>query len=275
MRKTEVADTRLRVFAPAKVNLTLHVTGQRPDGYHLLDSLVMFADLGDVLELTAGPEMMLDVTGPFAADVPDDTRNLAWRAAALAGWSGHITVQKNLPHGAGIGGGSSDAGAVLRALQCDESGLSLGADVPVCRFGRAAQISGIGDRVDGVDVMPLFVVLVNPGAHCATPAVFSLLARKSNPPMDNLPPKGAGGAYWLSWLRAQRNDLEEPACALSPVIADVLETLGGTKDVLLARMSGSGSTCFGLYPTLAAARSAAHALSASHPAWWVVPTTLS
>ena len=134
--------TTVNVFAPAKINLTLHVTGRRADGYHLLDSLVVFADTGDLLQLDPGPELALDVSGLFAGGVPADERNLVWKAAEGAGWTGHISLDKQLPHGAGIGGGSSDAAAVLRALAGQGTGipedlsLSLGADVPVCMAAR-------------------------------------------------------------------------------------------------------------------------------------------
>lgn len=268
--------TAIRAFAPAKVNLTLHVTGQRADGYHLLQSLVMFADFGDQLDLTPGPELAMTVSGPFAEGVPTDARNLAWRAAASAGWTGQITLEKHLPHGAGIGGGSSDAAAVLRALEAPGNGLTLGADVPVCRLGRAAVMAGIGEDVLPVADIPAFsAVLVNPGAHVPTPRVFAALSAKDNPPMLPLPASGAAPSHWLDWLRAQRNDLQAPAVILAPVISDVLDALQDSADVLLARMSGSGATCFGLFPTPASARSAAAALRDDHPDWWVRDCVLS
>ena len=154
---------RIEAFAPAKINLTLHVTGQRPGGYHLLDSLVLFADVGDRLWLDAGPDMSVEVFGPFAKGVPTDERNLVWAAAQLAGWSGRIQLEKNLPHGAGIGGGSSDAAAVLRALGADIDGGNLGADVPVCCCSVATRMTGIGDILGPVVELPeLFAVLANP-----------------------------------------------------------------------------------------------------------------
>ena len=266
--------TTTEAFAPAKINLTLHVTGQRGDGYHLLDSLVMFADVGDRLRLTPGPELSISVTGPFATGVPTDARNLVWRAATLAGWTGHIALDKALPHGAGIGGGSSDAAAVLRALGFRGDALSLGADVPVCQRGAATLMSGIGERLAPVPGLPpLPAVLVNPGVHVPTPQVFAALARKDNPPMAALPDGGPG--VWLDWLRAQRNDLEAPAIALAPQISGVLAALAECPGLALARMSGSGATCFGLFADAESADAAARSISGQHPGWWVRPTLLS
>lgn len=266
----------ISVLAPAKVNLTLHVTGQRADGYHLLDSLVVFADVGDRLTLTPGNVLSMEVSGRFADGVPTDARNLAWRAAELAGWSGHITIEKNLPHGGGIGGGSADAATVLRAVGADVDSLTLGADVPVCEVGRAARMTGIGETVTPVADDPTFyAVLVNPALHVATPDVFAALRQRDNAPMSELPRRVAGMREWLDWLRAQRNDLQEAAIAVAPGIDKVLRGLEATPGVLLARMSGSGSTCFGLYPTLSAAQLAASAISAGRPDWWCEAVTLS
>ncbi|MEP2642373.1 4-(cytidine 5'-diphospho)-2-C-methyl-D-erythritol kinase [Roseobacter sp.] len=271
MPQTDTGATR--AFAPAKINLTLHVTGQRDDGYHLLDSIVVFAQVGDRLWLTKGAGLNMDICGPFAAGVPADKRNLAWRAAELAGWQGHIRIEKNLPHGGGIGGGSADAGAVLRALGVTQNAVSLGADVPVCQRGQAARMRGVGDQIKGITtIAPFFAVLVNPGVHVATPDVFQLLDRKENSPLDPLP---STGAAWMDWLVSQRNDLQGPATQVAPAIVDVVQALGGTKHLLLARMSGSGSTCFGLYPTLPDAQAAAQSIAADHPDWWCVATTLS
>lgn len=267
--------TKRRVFAPAKVNLTLHVTGQRPDGYHLLDSLVVFADVGDWLTVAPGP-MGLRVTGPRAEGVPQDARNLAWKAAELMDISASITLEKHLPAAAGIGGGSSDAAAVLRALQdqtgqpIPDEGLALGADVPVCVQARAAFMRGIGEQVELMPNMPkLAAVLVNPGVEVPTGAVFNGLERKDNSPMTPF----ADAADLLDWLRAQRNDLEPPACAVQPVIAHVLEAIAATDGCQLARMSGSGATCFGLFADGKTALAAAQQLQRA--GWWVQAVTLS
>ncbi len=253
-------------FAPAKLNLTLHVTGQRADGYHVLDSLVVFADVGDRLWFEPAEQISVTVTGPFAPGVPNDARNLVWRAAQAAGANTQIQLEKNLPHGAGIGGGSSDAAAVLRHFGMPAHAAGLGADVPVC-LSRAPQIMrGIGDALEPVVSCPSWdIVLVNPCVELSTPAVFAALADKTNPPMTSLAPD-MDRAEWLDWLAAQRNDLEPPARHLAPQVNDALKALGGAE---LARMSGSGTTCFGIYPAAADARDAADQISRQHPHWWV------
>ena len=254
-------------FAPAKINLTLHVTGQRADGYHLLDSLVVFANVGDRLSYEPGPELCMTVEGRFADGVPDDHRNLVWRAAELSGWTGHIRLEKNLPHGAGVGGGSSDAAAVLRDLGGKaEHATSLGADVPVCLAQTPQRMQGIGEQLAEVADLPeLSLVLVNPDTHVTTPAVFEQIATKSNPAMGDIP-AGVDRTPFMNWLAGQRNDLQEPALTIAPEIGSALEALD---EAQLARMSGSGATCFGIYPDQATAREAANRIAVLHPNWWV------
>ncbi len=271
--------TEATAFAPAKVNLTLHVTGQRADGYHLLDSLVMFADIGDTVTLRPADAMALTVTGPRAQGVPATETNLCWKAAQAAGQTVAITLDKHLPAAAGIGGGSSDAAATLRALEtlCGTVGqtlveLQLGADVPVCRLARSARMRGIGEDVAAVTLPPVAAVLVNPGVAVFTPAVFQALPKKVNAPMTALPTE-PGFEDLCTWLGAQRNDLQPPAISLQPMIATALEALA--VDARLARMSGSGATCFGLYPDRASADRAAARIAARHPAWWVAATVLA
>lgn len=265
--------SKINAFAPAKVNLTLHVTGQRDDGYHLLDSLVVFADVGDQVTVSLG-DAALTVSGPMADGVPTDASNLVLKAAVLMGQSASIALEKHLPAAAGIGGGSSDAAAVLRALRqltgkdVPDAGLALGADLPVCLEGRAAIMRGIGEIVEPVSLPPLQAVLINPGVEVPTGAVFKGLARKDNAPMDPLP----DGDGLIDWLHRQRNDLETPACTVQPVISEVLQALQGTDGCLLARMSGSGATCFGLYADKNSAIKAAAKLQ--RPGWWVKATTL-
>jgi 4-diphosphocytidyl-2-C-methyl-D-erythritol kinase len=252
-------------FAPAKVNLSLHVTGQRSDGYHLLDSLVVFADVGDRLWFDAGPQMAITVTGPFAQGVPVDARNLVWRAAQMAGWCGHIRLEKNLPHGAGIGGGSADAAAVLRAFGGGTQALTLGADVPVCLSQAPQRVRGTGEVLAQVAGLPaLEIVLVNPRVAVPTAPVFAALASKNNDPMPQVWPDWADAQDFCLWLAGQRNDLEVPARGMAPQIADALASLDGA---LSARMSGSGATCFGLYAEGAQAHAAR--ITAAHPDWWV------
>ncbi|KUJ78281.1 4-(cytidine 5'-diphospho)-2-C-methyl-D-erythritol kinase [Ruegeria profundi] len=263
-----------KAFAPAKVNLTLHVTGQQANGYHELDSLVVFADVGDTLEFSPGPDLSMAVIGEHAAGVPVDGRNLVWKAAEAAGWTGHIVLNKVLPHGGGIGGGSSDAAATLRMATdqgvsvSSEAALSLGADVPVCRLARATRMRGIGEQLDPVTLPPLPALLVNPGVEIPTGAVFSALESRENPPMPMEIPLFEAPADCAEWLRHQRNDLEPPTTGLAPDVARVLEALSDTKHALLSRMSGSGSTCFALYPTMKDAHFAAYEIGAAHPDWW-------
>lgn len=271
----------VEAFAPAKVNLTLHVAGQRDDGYHLLDSLVVFAGIGDRLTLEPGPDMALDVCGPFAEGVPTDDRNLIWRAVQAVGWTGSISLDKHLPHGAGIGGGSSDAAAVLKILQQqgvqipDAVPLSLGADVPVCMVAQAARMQGIGEQVSPIRLPKLSALLVNPGVEVPTGDVFSSLKSRNNPAMPSQIPDFGGPEDCAIWLAEQRNDLEAPACGVAPVIERVLSDLQSSKKALLARMSGSGATCFAIYPDMKAAHFAAYEIGAEHPDWWCFATELS
>ena len=253
-----MADTP--VLAPAKINLSLHVTGRRDDGYHLLDSLVVFADIGDRLWLSNADEMSLSVVGAFAEGVPEDGRNLVWQAAERAGRVLSIRLEKNLPHGAGIGGGSSDAAAVLRWAGAGEHALSLGADVPVCLSQAPQRMRGIGEQLGPVPVPECHLVLVNPGVHVPTPAVFRALERRDNAGMTPM------ADDFVGWLGDQRNDLQKAAISVAPVIAEALAALD---DALVARMSGSGATCFGLYPDANTAKASAERIAAARPCWWV------
>lgn len=268
-------------FAPAKINLTLHVTGRRADGYHLLDSLVMFADLGDRLGVALADTPALTVTGPMAAGVPVDGRNLALRAAAHMGVNAAITLEKHLPAAAGIGGGSSDAAAVLRALAgltgqpLPDDAERLGADVPVCLYGRAVRMRGAGERLSPCDNAPaLPALLVNPGVELPTAQVFAGLERHDNPPMPDSLPRFHSPRAMARWLMSMRNDLETPARTLAPRVGTALDALRHTAGAHMARMSGSGATVFALYDTGAEASAAAEVIRAAHPGWWVQPVTL-
>ncbi len=273
-------------FAPAKVNLALHVTGRREDGYHLLDSLVVFADVGDRLTAMADAALSLHVTGPRAAGVPTDAGNLVLRAAALlgAGRGARIVLEKHLPAAAGIGGGSSDAAAALRVLARlwglplpDATAvLALGADVPVCLSARPARMRGIGEALGPLPPLPpLWLVLVNPGVPVPTGPVFAALARRDNAPLPPTLPRLGDAGMLAAWLRTCRNDLEPPACALVPAVGQVLSALAVQRGCLLARMSGSGATCFGLFATASGAAAAAAALRAAAPGWWVADAGLA
>ncbi len=280
---TRAENRSIREFAPAKINLTLHIVGQRADGYHLLDSLVVFADQGDFVAVQRQAKMRFDVTGPMAAGVPTGEGNLVRRAAAAAGVAdAHIVLEKHLPAASGIGGGSADAAATLRALwrshgvtpPSDAALLRLGADVPVCLAATTARMSGIGEVIEPVaSFPPLAAVLVNPGVPVPTPDAFRALAEKSNPAMPPIP-GFANAAACRIWLTARRNDLQTPVVALVPVVGQVLSALRDL-GAQPARMSGSGATCFGLFDTGAQAEAAARALRQTHAGWWVRATTLA
>ncbi|EPX83007.1 4-(cytidine 5'-diphospho)-2-C-methyl-D-erythritol kinase [Salipiger mucosus] len=276
-----------RVFAPAKVNLALHVTGRRDDGYHMLDSLVSFAPVGDWLIVTEAEGLSLTVEGPEAAGVPTDAGNLAVRAAALlAGARGAaLRLDKRLPAASGIGGGSADAAAALRGMAAhlgpcagqperllEERGeaiLALGADVPMCLLSKPLRVGGIGEALSPVALPDVPAVLVNPRLPVSTPAVFKALSARDNPPMPDPLPQMQDAAALIAALRGMRNDLEAPARAVQPVIGAVLDALQGQPGCGLARMSGSGATCFGLFTEPTEAQAAARALQAAHPDWWI------
>lgn len=272
-----------RHLAPAKINLTLHVTGQRDDGYHLLDSLVMFTRFGDEITVSPAKALTLTISGPFAADLTVGDDNLVLRAARLFGANkgADIHLTKNLPLAAGIGGGSSDAAATLFALSdlwqmplpAWDKIMSLGADVGVCMSNELTRMSGIGDKINLIGpTPPLYILLVNPGVELPTPQVFNALVTKSNAPMpDDMP--NPWGADWLGWITAQRNDLQAPAIQIAPVIKDVLDGIAGQIGCQLARMSGSGATCFGIFESKAACEAARATLAIAHPDWWVQATT--
>ena len=271
-------------LAPAKINLTLHVTGQRADGYHLLDSLVVFTEAGDHIRARKLQGLSLSITGREGAGLGTGADNLVLRAARLMGASDlALTLEKNLPLSSGIGGGSSDAAACLRLisrvtgapLPASRAVLGLGADVPVCLAPRPCRMQGIGETLMPVPNLPPFwLVLVNPRVEVPTPQVFRALAQRDNPPMPSALPDWHDAGALFAFLAEQRNDLQPPACQIAPQIALVLDALGAAQGCALARMSGSGATCFGLFAARAEAEHAAQVLQAAHPEWWVVPTGL-
>lgn len=284
----------VEAFAPAKVNLTLHVTGKRDDGYHLLDSLVVFArDIGDRLTVSGQSDLILDVTGPFADGVPNDGSNLALRAADLLQARHKVTkgarigLVKDLPHGGGIGGGSADAAATLGALAklwdvptlTAEDALKLGADVPVCMHAPVpARMRGIGETVQTVPALPpVWLVLANPRIIVPTPRVFQQLGARSgvnNSPMGDVPGFRDFTAF-AKWLNAQRNDLSDCVVADHPEVGTCIRALSEMDGCAKADMSGSGSTCWGLFPDENAANQAAEVLKQDHPEWWVAATAVS
>ncbi|WCR04243.1 4-(cytidine 5'-diphospho)-2-C-methyl-D-erythritol kinase [Paracoccus saliphilus] len=268
--------TNLVEPAPAKLNLALHVTGRRADGYHLLDSLVCFASIGDEVHLSPGP-LSLSIDGPFSEGLASDDDNLCLRAAGLAGAEVAIRLTKNLPVASGIGGGSADAAAVLRGLlrmghELPADLQRLGADVPVCLASTPARMQGIGEQVTPLPTLPpLYLVLVNPTVALSTPQVFAAMEQHENPALPKIPDFATAKAL-IQWLRGTRNDLEAPARRLAPVIGEVLAALNAT-GAGFARMSGSGATCFGIFDTARQAAEAAGILG--RHGWWVVATELA
>ena len=286
--------------ARAKVNLTLHVLGRRADGFHDLESLVAFADSADALTFTAGPAFTLRVTGPRAADCGDLTDNLVAKAARLLAervpqlQSGAFVLDKHLPAAAGIGGGSADAAATLRLL-AGANGLAVddprlvaaaqaaGADVPVCLVSSGCMMRGAGEKVTRMPLPRLPCVLINPGVPVPTKDVFTAIGLKPGdtfaPPAGHTNnvawPSSANSAGWLAAIAGGRNDLEPVAVKIQPVIAEVISLLGSARGCMLARMSGSGATCFGLFESDASAKSAAASLKDVHPQWWIEASALS
>lgn len=281
----------LREPAPAKLNLYLHITGRRPDGYHLLDSLIVFVDLCDVLEAVPSNDITLRLRGPFAAGVDPGEGNLVMRAARLlrettgmrAGAA--MTLHKHIPVGAGVGGGSADAAAALRLLmrlwdaRLSQAALyalaaRLGSDVPACLASQPCRVAGVGDVLGKARLdCPIYVVLAHPGRPLLTAEVYRAFdgAYTAASPFDCA---GLSAADMAICLRQRRNDLEPPALCLLPEVGEVLSALNNLPACLLARMSGSGSACFALFAARAEAEEAAARLRAEHPRWWAAPASL-
>ena len=272
--------------APAKINLTLRVLGRRADGYHALESVVVFADLADRLGLEPAQHLSLDVTGPFAklCGPADDNLILkAARAAALP--AGRFTLDKRIPVAAGLGGGSADAAAALRliarhnGLAVDDTRIlaaarATGADVPVCLRSCACVMRGLGDELSAPIALPkLAVLLVNPGVAVSTREIFAAFAPAgaTGAPLGDVP---RDGAAFFDWLAQHGNDLTRAAVGRAPVIAMVLEALADSPGCRLARMSGSGATCFGVFDSAAEAAAAARRVSKGKENWWICPATL-
>ncbi|MEO3998396.1 4-(cytidine 5'-diphospho)-2-C-methyl-D-erythritol kinase [Mesorhizobium sp. CAU 1732] len=275
--------------APAKVNLALHVTGRRDDGYHLLDTLVVFTEAGDTVTARLAERDTLTIQGRYAQGLATDSDNLVARARdllrRLAGTrptpAVALDLDKALPIASGIGGGSSDAAATLRVLcrvwrlDLDEEvlrreALALGADLPMCLAARPLIATGIGERLAPVVLPELHMVLANPGVGVSTPAIFKALQSRENSP---LPPLRATSsmANLVGWLGSTRNDLEHPAMSIAPDIGDVVKTLTAN-GAALARMSGSGATCFGIFGSQDEAATAAAAIATARPTWYVEAT---
>jgi 4-diphosphocytidyl-2-C-methyl-D-erythritol kinase len=286
-----LSQQEIEVFAPAKINLALHVTGRRNDGYHLMDMLVAFATTGDRLRVRPAVHDRFRITGPYASAIPHDGGNLVLRArdamrkaaGASACPPAEIELDKVLPPASGMGGGSSDAAATLKALariwavvNIDLAAVAatLGADVPMCLAATPLRARGIGEIIEPVSTFPPTpAVLVNPGVEVSTPAVFRALAQKENLPLPKISSL-AIPADVAAYMARTRNDLQPPALALAPVISDALAAIART-DPLAFRMTGSGATCFGLYASTPAAAEAANAIRLGNPGWYVVATELS
>jgi 4-diphosphocytidyl-2-C-methyl-D-erythritol kinase len=283
--------------ARAKINLALHVLGRRSDGYHELDSLVVFAELADTLTALpcAEPIVEIGIDGDFADILAETTppgSNLVYAVANALMQTFpdriHGGVQldlvKTLPVAAGIGGGSADAAATLRLLnrlwdlrlsltELASLGASLGADVPVCIHSRPSRMEGIGDRLTPLDTIPAMpIVLLNPGVAVDTGSVFRRLAPGDRAPLPPMPSRFTSLMELVFWLRKTRNDLFEPARAVAPVIETAVRRLASDPDCLFARMSGSGATIFGIFLTEEAAERAAARIQESRPDWWVTWT---
>lgn len=289
-----MASERYSQAAPAKVNLALHVTRRREDGYHDLESLVVFADIADEIEAVPAKADTLIVTGPFAKALGVGETNLVTRAVAAfrAQWPDAVEpglamiLHKNLPVAAGIGGGSADAAAALRLLAgmarypipfAELSGLALrlGADVPACLLSVPLVARGVGEILSPLPEFPtLYVVLVNPLIAVATADIFRRLRAHDNYPLPALPVPLTRPAQLGIWLAETRNDLQPPAVKIVPVIGDLIERLAETQGCILARMSGSGATVFGLFGSSAQAHQAAHEMRAATPDFWVAAAPL-
>ncbi len=295
MTEDGIAGFTLTRAAPAKINLALHVVGQRADGHHLLESLVTFADRGDRIGFASADADLFTVSGPFAAELPMDASaeggNLVLKARDLlreelrsrnpaAAGPVHLHLEKNLPLASGIGGGSADAAATLLGLlelwgatiepsRLDAMALTLGADVPMCLAAKPLVAKGIGEDITPLADLPsLPLVLVNPLVGVSTPVVFRTLANKTNPPLV-LPLDLKTMDDWLSAMATMRNDLQPPAQQLQPVISDVCQALTEA-GAILVRMSGSGATCFGIFDDGERAAATARTLSAAQPGWYVL-----
>ena len=284
--------------APPKVNLTLRVLGRRPNGYHELDSLVVFAhDVADEITLTLGPSHSVKTTGPFGGSIAGENLisvTLACIAQAAPFLTlGSVQLEKNLPIAAGIGGGSADAAAVIRAVQRANPQISggygidwtpiaigVGADVPVCLTSRAQRMTGIGERLTAIQTLPeLAAVLVNPQVPVPVDKTAQVFRKLAAPQLaSNMRPPSsdsyASRAVLLDHMRTIGNDLLVPARMVVPIIDDVITALAACPSCELVQLSGSGPTCFGIFPNMPAARVAASALSQSHPSWWVRPSRL-
>ena len=288
---SQPSSQHIACFAPAKINLYLHVTGKRDDGHHLIESLVAFADCGDKISVTPSDKLKLTITGPFSEDLTSSPDNLVLKAAILlANFAGikakaDIILTKELPVASGIGGGSADAAATLHALTklWDISispndlhllGKNLGSDVPVCLKAVTSIITGVGENITPMTKFPkLWAILVNPKTSVSTAEVFANYHNEFSIPQPyTADPQSAQEV--ANFLSGYKNDLTSAALKVAPIIKDVLRAVETTENQLLTRISGSGATCFALFKTKSAAITATELLRAQYPMWWVKTVSL-
>lgn len=282
---------KFKLLAPAKINLFLHITGKREDGYHQLQSLMVFVDVGDEMEFARHDSLFIDVDGPFAGDMPSPHDNLVYKAAQLLASDykmsahGRVMLNKKLPVASGIAGGSSDAATALLGFarlwglpeeqhRLQKLAQKLGADVPACLLRRPVWAEGIGEKMTPMSEMPpMHFVLANPMVATPTPEVFRRFRGKFSPPLQ-FSGRRKTASEWIASLKIYRNDLLDAALEVTPAIRDVLRALGDTPNCHFARLSGSGATCFGVYDHAEAAMAAVNKLKQQYPRWWVSPATL-
>ncbi len=286
-----MAALQFTILAPAKINLFLHITGKRDDGYHLLQSLIVFVDVGDTLTFAPHDGLFIDVEGDFATELQSPQDNLIYKAARILATEYHmplharITLEKNLPIASGIGGGSSDAAMTLTGLaklwglpeeqdRLLRLARQLGADVPACLIRKPVWAEGTGEKMTRLPEMPkMHFVLANPRVPTRTPEVFHRFDARFSPPIQFIGRRKTMHE-WIADLKLYRNDLTDTAITVSPVISTVLQALKETPNCHFSRLSGSGATCYGVYDNHESALAAVNKLRTAFPRWWITAASL-
>ena len=281
----------IHVFAPAKINLFLHITGKQADNYHTPQSLMGFVDVGDDLTFKQHDGLYIDVDGPYVSPLSNPRDNLVYKAAVLLAEHykisprAKIVLTKNLPVASGLGGGSSDAAATLQGLTklwllreepdvLEQIAKKLGADVTACLYKKLVWSEGIGEKITRLpDIPDIHFVLVNPMIQTPTPEVFKHFRNRFNQPIQ-FSGRRKTSAEWIADLKIYNNDLTDAAIAVTPKIRDVLSALGETKNCILHRLSGTGATCYGIYSDAEAAHVAANILKDKYPDWWIIKASM-